>query len=94
MHIYFKCAECENHSCGICPLGTYVPEGSAAGCIRKATDEEMTRYLHLTEEAVDNVQFSLSAAYRDSVYADTMDLLESLYGNEMTSKVDRNGNLS
>lgn len=94
MHIYFKCAECENSSCDVCPLGTYVPEGSARGCVRKATDEEMTRYTHLTEEAVDTVQFSESAAYRDSVYIDTMDLLESLYGKDMTSKVDKNGNLS
>ena len=38
--------------CEICPLGSYLPEGSLKGCTRKVTEEGAARLMHLREEVI------------------------------------------
>lgn len=38
--------------CEICPLGSYLPEGSLKGCTRKVTEKDAARLTHLREEVI------------------------------------------
>lgn len=50
-YITFRCAECDNEDCDICPLGTYI-SSILRGCTRKVTEEEAARYHHYETEVL------------------------------------------
>lgn len=52
MYVDFHCCDCDNDTCLLCPLGSYVPQDSGQGCTRKMDEDLYAEYSHLKDEVL------------------------------------------
>lgn len=69
------CNECCNRECGICPVGTWIPNWSRQGCVRRVDDDLLANIHHIEREML---PFLRRGKRNEEVYR-LMIELESLY---------------
>ena len=89
MYITLMCGKCDNTDCDICPLGTYIPEGSLRGCTRKASSNIESEYEYLREE----LEYSEAATdkYKSYLLEQQEELYNKIYNCPLGKKLDKNG---
>jgi hypothetical protein len=91
MFVTLRCGKCGNMNCDICPIGTYIPEGSKRGCTREVTEDINATYEYLMEE----IKYSDSSTtkYKDYLNTELESLYQNIYSCPISRKLDKNGKI-
>lgn len=82
------CRECENQECIYCPLGSYIPEFSKRGCLKKVSEEDSLKMYHYLYEVVPLMQTGASK----EKYEEILNFLnERIYTAKTVNLLDAKG---
>lgn len=91
MIITLKCSECENGECRLCPLGSWIKDGSKRGCTRIISEDEYIQYEHMNNEVIPFLKLNNNIEYKKEAYKEFISLLDIIYTRPIGAKIAANG---
>lgn len=91
MIITLRCSECENTECGICPVGSWIKEGSLRGCTRIVSEDEYIEYEHMNNEVIPFLSMNKNTEYKKEAYKKFIGLLNKFYNHPIGAKLGTSG---
>jgi DNA-directed RNA polymerase beta subunit len=89
--ITLKCGNCDKFECDICPIGTYVPEGSERGCIRSVTENIAAQYEYINEELM--YINKNNKRYYNYLLKEKEENQNKIFDSPLVNKLDKNGKI-
>lgn len=90
-YVTLRCGQCENPSCALCPLETYIPIESKRGCTRRMSEIDAAKYKHYIEEVLPFLHKAKNKEAMSRIYSEIVDFLFHVYSLPLGTKLDKYG---
>ena len=88
--IKLSCDDCENLSCSLCPIGTYIPQDSQQGCTKEVCENDYIQYENFLHERIPFMR-TLSEQESRTLYNDYIDFLNKIYQSPTKNRLGKSG---
>ena len=89
--VTLHCIDCGNVKCGICPIGTYIPEDSLRGCTRKVSEKTAEKFYHYTQEIIPFIHMNKSLDTSCRTHNEILNFMDTIYSSPLGRRLGKSG---